>query len=57
MKDWMALLVLFMIPLIILAAGLIEKRFRHLEKQLAYIERTLHTMSQESSNVEAQESL
>lgn len=52
MKDWMALVVLFMIPLIILAAGLIEKRFRSLEKQLAYIERTINTMTQESYSVE-----
>ena len=51
MKDWMALVVLFMIPLIILAAGLIEKRFRSLEKQLAYIERTINTMTQESYSV------
>ena len=55
MKDWMALVVMFMIPLIILAAGLIEKRFRYLEKQLAYIERTIHTLSQESSNVNDKE--
>ena len=48
----MALVVLFMIPLIILAAGLIEKRFRSLEKQLAYIERTINTMTQESYSVE-----
>ena len=52
MKDWMALVVLFMIPLIILAAGLIEKRFRHLEKQLSYIERTINTMAQEGSKME-----
>ena len=52
MKDWMALVFLFMIPLIILAAGLIEKRFRSLEKQLAYIEKTINTMTQESYSVE-----
>ena len=52
MKDWMALVVLFMIPLIILAAGLIEKRFRSLEKQLAYIEKTINTMTQEGYSVE-----
>ena len=52
MKDWMALVVLFMIPLIILAAGLIEKKFRSLEKQLAYIERTINTMTQESYSME-----
>ena len=38
MKDWMALVMLFMIPLIILAAGFIEKRFRSLKKQLAYLD-------------------
>ena len=48
----MALVVLFMIPLIILSAGLIEKRFRHLEKQLSYIERTINTMAQEGSKME-----
>ena len=52
MKDWMALVVLFMIPTIILAAGLIENRFRSLEKQLAYIERTINTMTQEVYSIE-----